>query len=86
MVLQIPIYIASSILKGLYYALLGGPNSCCHGPGYETPLAAMKNGPKEKIIYVPCIMVNTDNASKPDYLATVDIDPESGSYCKVSQF
>ncbi|XP_060614066.2 methanethiol oxidase-like [Anolis sagrei] len=51
------------------------------GPGYETPLEAMK-GPREEIVYLPCIYRNT-GIKKPDYLATVDVDPKSPTYCKV---
>lgn len=36
-------------------------------------------GPREKILYVPCIY----GAEKLDYLATVDVDPESTDYGKV---
>jgi selenium-binding protein 1 len=47
----------------------------------------MKNGPREKLLYIPCIRpadVETGKKSdKPDYLATVDIDPLSPNYCKV---
>ncbi|XP_055648232.1 methanethiol oxidase-like isoform X3 [Falco peregrinus] len=51
------------------------------GPGYATPLDAMK-GPREEIVYLPCIYRNT-GIEKPDYLATVDIDPKSPHYCQV---
>ena len=57
---------------------------CCSGPGYATPLEAMK-GPREKIVYLPCIYNNT-GIKKPDYLATVDVDPESSDYGKVRQW
>ena len=50
------------------------------GPGYATPLDAFNNGPREKIVYIPCIVPNKD---RPDYLVTVDVDPESPNYCKV---
>lgn len=54
--------------------------SCCHsGPGFATPLDAMK-GPREKLLYLPCIPSDPD---KPGYLATVDVDPESPTYCQV---
>ncbi|KAG7169116.1 Methanethiol oxidase-like, partial [Homarus americanus] len=49
------------------------------GPGYASPLEAMK-GPREKLVWVPCIKTKT---GKPDYLATIDIDPQSPNYCKV---
>uniref|UniRef100_A0A674JVB6 Methanethiol oxidase n=1 Tax=Terrapene triunguis TaxID=2587831 RepID=A0A674JVB6_9SAUR len=51
------------------------------GPGYKTPLDAMK-GPREEIVYLPCIYRNT-GIEKPDYLATVDVDPKSPHYCQV---
>uniref|UniRef100_A0A3Q0RJ31 Methanethiol oxidase n=1 Tax=Amphilophus citrinellus TaxID=61819 RepID=A0A3Q0RJ31_AMPCI len=51
------------------------------GPGYRSPLDAMK-GPREEIIYLPCIYRNTDTL-KPDYLATVDVNPKSPTYCQV---
>uniref|UniRef100_A0A0B8RQ82 Methanethiol oxidase n=1 Tax=Philothamnus irregularis TaxID=1899461 RepID=A0A0B8RQ82_9SAUR len=51
------------------------------GPGYKTPLDAMK-GPREEIVYLPCIYRNT-GTKKPDYLATVDVDPKSRTYCQV---
>ncbi|XP_016333207.1 selenium-binding protein 1-like [Sinocyclocheilus anshuiensis] len=51
------------------------------GPGYKTPLDAMK-GPREEIVYLPCIYRNTD-IQKPDYLATVDVNPQSPNFCKV---
>uniref|UniRef100_A0A8C3CQM8 Methanethiol oxidase n=1 Tax=Cairina moschata TaxID=8855 RepID=A0A8C3CQM8_CAIMO len=51
------------------------------GPGYATPLDAMK-GPREEILYLPCIYRNT-GIEKPDYLATVDVDPKSPHYCQV---
>ena len=51
------------------------------GPGYSTPLDAMK-GPKEKLLYIPCIY-NGGDTKKPDYLATIDCDPASPDYKKV---
>nr|XP_056708331.1 methanethiol oxidase-like isoform X1 [Euleptes europaea] len=39
-------------------------------------------GPRETIIYITCILTGT-GTQEPDYLATVDVDPESPSYCKV---
>lgn len=57
---------------------------CCakgKGPGYATPLDAMK-GPREALIYVTCVY-NGSEKEKPDYLATVDTDPSSPTYSKV---
>ncbi len=56
-------------------------SSCCEkGPGYATPLEAMQNGPREKILYVT--MIPCDE-SLPNYLATIDVDPDSANYQKV---
>ncbi|NWR39221.1 SBP1A oxidase, partial [Tachuris rubrigastra] len=57
------------------------------GPGYASPLDAMKGnflppGPREELLYLPCIYRNT-GIQKPDYLATVDVDPKSPHYCQV---
>ena len=49
------------------------------GPGFATPM----KGPREKLIYVQCIY-NGTGAHKPDYLATIDCDPSSEQYSKVT--
>ncbi|XP_065886278.1 methanethiol oxidase-like isoform X2 [Dysidea avara] len=54
----------------------------CSGPGYATPLDAMKRGPREKLLYIPCIYTGT-SSKKPDYLATIDCDPASSNFGKV---
>uniref|UniRef100_A0A6M2DNM7 Putative selenium-binding protein 1 n=1 Tax=Xenopsylla cheopis TaxID=163159 RepID=A0A6M2DNM7_XENCH len=55
---------------------------CCRkGPGYASPLEAMK-GPKEKLLYVVCVQPNKDHVQG-DYLATVDVDPESSKFQQV---
>ncbi|KAG7543034.1 Selenium-binding protein [Arabidopsis thaliana x Arabidopsis arenosa] len=61
----------------------GVAKGCCKygGPGYATPLAAM-SGPSEKLIYVTAVYTGT-GIDKPDYLATVDVDPSSLSYSSV---
>lgn len=53
------------------------------GPGYATPLEAFKNGEREKLLYVVCVQ---PDATKQDYLATVDVDPESSTYSQVISF
>nr|XP_060614587.1 methanethiol oxidase-like [Anolis sagrei ordinatus] len=58
-----------------------GRRGSYHGPGYTSPLDAMR-GPKEKLMYVQCVLTGTESR-QPDYLATVDVDPESPCYCKV---
>lgn len=52
------------------------------GPGYATPLEAMK-GPREEILYVICVQPN-QSQERTDVLATVDVDPKSPTYCKVN--
>ncbi len=38
-------------------------------------------GPRETLIYLPAIVAD---GSRPDYLATVDVNPESPTYSKAS--
>ena len=54
------------------------------GPGYKSPLDAMRNGPREKLLYIACVQPLPQETHRPDYLATVDVDPESPTYSKVS--
>jgi len=56
------------------------PSTCC-GPGYASPAEAMQ-APREKILYTIAIYVGT-GIQKPDYLATVDADPDSPTYSQV---
>ena len=37
-------------------------------------------GPRETLLYLPAIVADK---SRPDYLATVDVDPSSGAYGQV---
>ncbi|XP_061517139.1 methanethiol oxidase [Anopheles gambiae] len=57
-------------------------SKCKCGPGYATPLDAVRNGPVEKLLYVVCVQPNLDEEHG-DYLATVDVDPASPTYCQV---
>ncbi len=41
----------------------------------------MKQGKRETLIYLPAIVADR---SRPDYLATVDVDPESPTYSQAS--
>jgi len=50
------------------------------GPGYATPRDAFYSGSREKLVYLPCII---EDKTRPDYLATVDTDPESPTYSQV---
>ena len=53
---------------------------CC-GPGYASPGEAMQ-APREKLLYTIAIYVGT-GIQKPDYLATIDVDPDSPTYSQV---
>jgi selenium-binding protein 1 len=53
----------------------------CHGPGYASPEEAMRAEP-EKTLYTMALYVGTD-VEEPDYLATVDVDPDSPTYSQV---
>merc|ERR1711988_1617197 len=55
------------------------PGSNC-GPGYASPQEAFKKGAREKLLYIPCIIPGKD---RPDYLSTVDVDPESPTFAQI---
>lgn len=57
------------------------PLKCC-GPGYPSPRWAFEKGPVEKLLYVVTVQSNLEETHG-DYLSTVDVDPESPTYCKV---
>jgi selenium-binding protein 1 len=57
-----------------------GDSKCC-GPGYASPAEAMK-APREKILYTVALYIGT-GIQKPDYVATIDADPQSPTYSKV---
>jgi methanethiol oxidase len=64
--------------------VLGGRHSVAADkprPGFSSPAEAQK-APREKLLYVTCLYGNT-GVRKPDYLATLDVDPASPSYGKV---
>ena len=56
-------------------------NKTCCERTYATPADAMK-APREKVCYVPAIYTGTP-VKKPDYLATIDVDPKSSTFSKV---
>lgn len=53
------------------------------GPGYRTPLDALRFGEQEKLLYAICINPEPEIRKQPDYLAVVDVDPTSPTYCQV---
>ncbi|MEO1694008.1 MAG: selenium-binding protein SBP56-related protein, partial [Pseudomonadota bacterium] len=58
----------------------GNGKTCC-GPGYASPEEAMQ-AEREKLLYTVALYVGT-GIEKPDYLATVDVDPDSPTYAQV---
>jgi methanethiol oxidase len=52
------------------------------GPGYLTPQAAIEESERERVAYVLGLYVGTD-VDAPDFLATVDVDPESDTYREI---
>ncbi|MDX6749179.1 selenium-binding family protein [Geminicoccaceae bacterium 1502E] len=61
--------------------MTGGNGETCCGPGYASPQEAMR-APRETLLYVIGLYTNT-GVDAPDYLATVDVDPQSAGYGKV---
>lgn len=56
-------------------------NGECCGPGYASPAEAIK-APREKLLYTVALYIGT-GIQKPDYLATIDADPDSPTYSQV---
>ncbi len=52
------------------------------GPGYATPQAAIEQADREELAYVMGLYVGTDVAA-PDFVAVVDLDPDSDTYAEV---
>ena len=57
-----------------------GHEACC-GPTYASPAEAMKS-PRETLAFAPAIYVGT-GVKRPDYMATIDVDPSSKTYSQV---
>ncbi|MEO5653413.1 MAG: selenium-binding family protein [Marmoricola sp.] len=56
-------------------------NGECCGPGYASPQEATK-AEREKVVYTICIYTGT-GVEKPDYVATIDVDPDSETFGQV---
>lgn len=52
------------------------------GPGFASPQDAILHGEREKLLYVVTVQPNLEEEHG-DYLSTVDVDPESPTFCKV---
>ncbi len=61
------------------YRLFAAEQACCRT--FATPAEAMRS-PREELVYVVAIYVGTGR-SRPDYLATVDVDPKSERFGQV---
>ncbi|HEY1376066.1 MAG TPA: selenium-binding protein SBP56-related protein [Gemmataceae bacterium] len=68
---------AAATLAGMTVPAAARPAS----PGFSSPAEAQK-APRETQLYVIALYGGT-GVRKPDYLATVDVDPKSANYCKV---
>ncbi len=61
---------------------MGDPgHAACCGPTYASPAEAMKS-PPETLAFAPAIYVGT-GVNRPDYMATVYVDPSSKTYSQV---
>ena len=67
--------------NGAQGARPNGSHSNGAGPGYASPREAMQ-AEREKLLYTVALYVGT-GVEKPDYLATVDVDPGSPTYSQV---
>ena len=56
--------------------------ACCSRT-HASPPAAMQS-PRETLVYVPAVYTGT-RVDQPDYLATVDVDPQSATFGQVIQ-
>ena len=74
---------AVTLASGIPWRQVGAQDSPATAvcPTYATPAEAMKS-PRETLAYLPAIYVGTP-VERPDYLATVDVDPQSANYGRV---
>ena len=65
-------------------ACCGQVDGSVQDPAAASPVDFMA-GPPEKIMYVTCLQPAdpNDRNGRSDYLATVDVDPQSPTYCQV---
>lgn len=70
---------AGSLAPDLF-AAEDAANPCC-GPVYASPAEAMQSE-RETLLYAAALYVGTGR-KRPDYLATVDVDPASKTYSQV---
>ena len=54
---------------------------CWSGLGYASPEEAMKTD-RDKILYAAALYTGS-GIEEPDYLATIDVDPESPTYSQI---
>lgn len=52
------------------------------GPGYASPQDAIQNAPREEFVYVAGLYTGT-GVPEPDFLAVVDVNPDSDSYSQI---
>lgn len=61
-------------------------SGCCDDGSLGMSPVDFMVGPREKIMYVSCLQPALQNGKngKSDYLATIDIDPDSPKFCEVA--
>lgn len=74
-------FVAGAVAGGALWGIGSGKAHAAAGPGYASPAEAAK-APPEKLLHVTALYVGT-GIEKPDYLATVDVDPKSPTYARV---
>ncbi|MBV9279987.1 MAG: selenium-binding protein [Chloroflexi bacterium] len=52
------------------------------GPGYASPQDAIRNAPREEVVYVAGLYGGT-GTQEPDFLAVVDVHPDSDTYSQI---
>ena len=66
---------------GTFAAMRNAHEDHVHGPGFANPAEAIASQ-REKLLYTVALYVGTET-KKPDYLATIDVDPRSSTYSQV---
>jgi len=72
---------AAAVAAGAIPAVAADAPRKATGPGFASPADA-RNAPRETRLYVIALYGGT-GVKKPDYLATVEVDPKSPNYCHV---
>ena len=56
----------------------------CNNIDFSTPMNAFTNGKREKLLYTTATRTdNVESSDAGDFLAVVDVDPQSKTYCQI---